>query len=171
MPVYPVARVPVTSRGLFPHLSKHDTVIWSRFLDVYADAFTDFAYDVALGGQRVNEEHGDEATRLGWQYSTALKVDVVGFRELDAWIIEVKPNAGTNAVGAALCYVELAQVDTFTDKPLVPVVVTDRMSPDVRFAANELGVLVFELPEPPAAFTRLDEGGDAERARREGLAR
>jgi hypothetical protein len=170
MPVYPIERLPASSAGIFTHLSKHDSAIWSRFLDVYADAFQSFAYDVALGGQQVAEQHGDAATRLGWQYSTALKIDVVGFRELDTWVIEVKPNAGTNAVGAALCYVELAQVDKISDLELTPVVVTDRMSPDVKFCAEQLGVLVFELPEPPPAFTRLDVGGAAEKTRREGLA-
>lgn len=169
MPVYPITRLPVTTRGVFPHLSKHDTSIWSRFLDAYADAFESFAYDVALGGQKVDPQHGGEETRLGWQYSTALKVDVVGFRSDAAWIIEVKPNAGTNAVGAALCYTELARVDVFTDRELVPIVVTDRMSPDVKFAAAELGVLVFELPEPAPAFTRIDAGGAVERARRESV--
>lgn len=170
MPVYPVERLPITARGVFPHMAKHDATIWTRFLDTYADAFESFAYDVALGGQRAGEDQAPEATRLGWQYATALKVDVVGFQPERAWVIEVKPGAGTNALGATLCYVELAAVDRFTDLELVPVVVTDRMSPDVKFCAEQLGVLVFELPPPPPAFTRIAEGGAAERARREGLA-
>ena len=170
MPVYPPERVPATSRALFTHLSKHDGAIWSRFLDAYADAFESFAYDVALGGVVVDEASGDLATRKGYQYSTALKIDVVGYRAESVWVIEVKPNAGTNAIGAALCYVELGGVDRFTELELVPVVVTDRMSPDVRFCAGELGVLVFELPEPTPAFERIDIGGEAERRRRASLA-
>lgn len=167
MPVYPIERLPATSRGIFPHLSKHDVAIWSRFLDAYAEAFESFAYDVALAGPVVEPAAGDEATRLGWQYANALKIDVVGYRADACWIIEVKPNAGTNAVGAALCYLELARVDRVSELELVPAVVTDRMHPDTKFAAGELGVLVFELPEPTPAFRRIDVGGEAERARRE----
>jgi len=170
MPVYPVERVPATSRGVFPHMAKRDAAIWSRFLDTYADMFDHFAYDVALGGQVVNEAAGDEATRKAWQYSTALKVDVVGFREDATWIIEVKPSAGVSAIGAALAYAELGEIDKFSEQPLLPVIVSDRITPDIRFCAGQLGVLVFELPEPPPAFTRLDVGGVPERTRREGLA-
>lgn len=170
MPVYPVERLPATFRGAFPHLSKHDAPIWSRFLDAYADAFTGFSYDVALGGVLLGEEHGDEAARKGWQYSTALKIDVVGFREDAAWIIEVKPSANVSAIGAALCYVELAAIDKFTDLPLVPCVVTDELTPDIAYCCEQLGVVHFELPAPAPAFTRQDEGGAAERKRRESLA-
>jgi len=149
MPVYPVERLPVTTRGHYPHLQRHDARIWERFLDLYAEAFEGFAYDVALGGNRVGEDFGDEPTRLAWQYSTAMKIDVVGFKHDACWIIEVKAGAHAGSVGQPLCYVELAEVDRFTDLELFPVLVTDRASPDVAFCCERLGVLLFELPEEP----------------------
>lgn len=170
MPVYPVERMPVTFRGAFPHLSKHDAPIWSRFLDAYADSFEHFAYDVALGGRVPPDDFGSEADRKGWQYSTALKIDVVGFRADAIWIIEVKPSANVSAIGAALAYVEMAELDKIGELPLVPVIVTDEMSADIAYCCEQLGVVHFEFPEPPKQFTRLDEGGAAERKRRESLA-
>lgn len=158
MPVYPVERLPVTHRGSFPGMAKHDAVIWHRFLDAYADAFDSFAYNVALGGPVIAPEHGEEAARLQWQYANALKVDAVGFRPAEAWIIEVKPSAGVSAIGAALCYAELAQVDRFTDLALTPVVVTDQASPDIKLCARELGVVIFELPAPLPAYARIAPG-------------
>jgi len=149
MPVYPVEVLPPTFRGAYPHLQRHDAKIWERFLDTYAESFTGFAYDVALGGVVVDEDQGDEPTRKAWQYSTAMKVDVVGFRAEAAWIIEVKAGAHAGSVGQPLCYVELGEVDRFTDLELIPVLVTDRASPDLRFCAERLGVLLFELPEEP----------------------
>jgi len=155
MPVYPIERLPTDHRGHIPNMAKHDRLIWLRFLDNYADAFESFAYNVALGGPSLPPEQGTEQARLQWQYANSLKVDAVGFRQDDTWIIEVKPSAGVSAIGAALCYAELAQVDRFTDRNLVAVVVTDQATPDIRFCAEQLGVVIFELPEPEPAFRRL----------------
>lgn len=155
MPVYPVERFPIEYRGHFPNMSKHDRQIWGRFLDNYGVAFDHFAYNVALGGPVLGPEFGPEQARQQWRYANALKVDAIGFRSTEVWIIEVKPSANVSAIGAALCYAELAQVDKFTDLPLTPVVATDQASPDIKYCAEQLGVLVFELPEPPARPGRL----------------
>ncbi len=148
MPVYPLIWQGVERHGAYPHLAKHDAVIWERFLDQYAGNFTTLSYDVAFGGFLIDEQLEDDALRLGWQYSTALKVDVVAARETDVWIIEVKPHAGVSAIGAALCYVAMAEADGFTPWPLIPAVVTDRASADIRFCASRYGVTLVEVPEP-----------------------
>jgi len=147
MPVYPVSWQAVVKTGHYPHMSPRDVAIWERFLDAFAGDFSAVAYDVALGGFVADVALGTVDDRLGYQYSTALKIDAVLQREEEVWIVEVKPSGHTSALGAALAYTIVAERDGFTAFPLVPVVVTDRMSPDVKFAADALNVVVVEVPE------------------------
>lgn len=147
MPVYPPSWTAPLLTGRYPHMAKHDARIWERFLLRQGSQFSRVCYDLALGGVRIAAAVGEELTALGFQYSTALKVDAVAERSGDVWIIEVKPDAGVSAIGAALCYLELARVDRFTDRELLPAVVTDRASPDIRYCAEQLGVIVVEVPE------------------------
>lgn len=149
MPVYPVEWVDATARGNYPHMARHDAMIWERFLGEFALSFRRFAYDVALGGLLKPGTDDDLAQRLGFQYSTACKVDVVAERDEDCWLIEVKPDAHAGAVGQALVYTTLGEKDRPSDKPLVPVVVTNRCSEDIKYAAGELGVLVVCMDETP----------------------
>lgn len=148
MPVYPLVWTPLVKHGNYPHMAKLDAAIWERFLDQYADNFEEVAYDVALGGFLPDESQGDLPTRTGYQYSTALKVDAVLRRAGELWMVEVKPSAGVSALGGALCYTVMAEQDGFSTFPLVPVVVTDQVSPDITFCAETLGVTVVAVGSP-----------------------
>lgn len=150
MPVYPIEWRPSSERGDYPHMARHDAAIWERFLAEFSLMFARFAYDVALGGVLHPGDDADLVDRLGFQYATACKVDAVGERAEDVWIIEVKPDAHAGAVGQALVYWTLAGLDKFTTKPLVPVVVTNRASADIKAAAEALGVTLLCMDEQPA---------------------
>ena len=145
MPVYEPLVVRPVKTGHYPHMAPRDRVIWERFLDQYTPRLAGVAYDVALGGIVIDPAAGDHATRLAWQYTTALKVDAIALTQDACWVIEVRPEAGVSALGAVLCYVAMARVDTFTSRPLIPVVVTDRTSPDIQYCARELGVTLLEV--------------------------
>lgn len=149
MTVYPLEWKLASDRGDYPHMAKNDAVLWERFLDEYGPNFLRFTYDVALGGFLPEGDEADRATRVGYQYSSALKIDALGEREDDLWVIEVRPSAGVSALGAALCYTVLASLDPLAVKPLVPVVVTDLTSPDIQLCAESLEVLVIELDRKP----------------------
>jgi hypothetical protein len=151
MPVYPPTWLPLVKNGYYPHLSKHDAAIWERFVDLYGGNWLDVAYDVALGGFVLAADLGTEAERLGWQYSTALKIDAVLRRSEDVWVCEVKPSAGVSAIGGALSYVTLAEDDPFDRRPLMPAIITDHASGDIKRVAEKLGVTIIEVPEPPPA--------------------
>ncbi len=147
MPVYPVEFLPPALLGWYPHMARRDAVIWERYLKREASAWRGFAYDVALGGQLVDDPTGDPATLKGYQFSTAQRIDVVGDRGTEHWIIEVRHQARVSAIGAAMGYLLLAQRDPWTDLPLIPCVVTDNMSPDVRWVAEQFNVQVLLVPE------------------------
>lgn len=149
MLVYPIEWKAPADRGDYPHMAKLDAVLWERFLDVYGPNFLRFAYDVALGGFLPGEQSGTIDERKGWQYSTALKIDAIGERLDDVLVIEVKPHAGVSAIGGALSYTTLLSVEPPVLKPLVATIVTDYVSPDIRFVAEAFQVLVIELDKRP----------------------
>src|SRR6266850_3438514 len=75
MPVYPLAWVPFSSPGPYPHMAKHDARIWERFRARYAGYFQDAAYDIGLGGSETTDPQATPAERLGWRYNTAKRID------------------------------------------------------------------------------------------------
>lgn len=141
-PVYPVHIMPAEWQGNYPHLSKLDRAVWTRFLQAHAQDFSGFAYDVALGGQIIEGLGLDEPTLLGWQYNTACKVDVVAYKDEEIWIIEVKPEAYVSAFGAALAYTMLAEREQFLNQRLVPTIVCQQAHPDVAWCCRQLGINV-----------------------------
>jgi hypothetical protein len=147
--VYPPEWRDATERGDYPHMSKLDGALWERFLDEYAGTFLRFAYDVAVGGFKPESETPNDPLALMWRYSTALKIDALAERTDSLWVIEVKPHAGVSALGAALCYTTLLSLDPVAVKPLMPVVVTDYVSPDIQLCAESLEVLVIALDVTP----------------------
>lgn len=147
MPVYPVIFGPPQLLGWYPHMARRDAAIWERYLKQEATGWHGFAYDVALGGQLVNDPEATEAELLGWKFSTAQRIDAVGDRGTEHWIIEVRAQARLGAVGAALGYTMLAMREPWTQLPLVPCIITDNMSPDVRWVAEQFDVTVIIVPE------------------------
>jgi len=148
MPVYPVEWLPIRAGAKYPHMSKHDSAIWDRFLDAYGGEFDAVCYDVALGGRVTMDPEATEAERLGWQYDTAKKIDAAVAAPEEVWICEVRPSAGLAAVGSVLGYAILSDVDKWTDKALVMTIVTDNMDDDTKLVCQELEIQVLELPEP-----------------------
>jgi hypothetical protein len=143
--VYPPEILPATFRGNFPHMARRDDVIWRRFLDAPPATFLGFAYDVAVGGYKLDGLQLAEPELLGWQYNTALKVDAVGLTATEAWVIEVRPEATVSALGAALTYTMVLDREAVFELPLRPVVCCETMQPDVEWACGRLGVLVVKV--------------------------
>jgi len=144
--VYEPVWVPAAFRGHYRHMAKRDAATWEQFLGMMADRFEAFAYDVALGGVVVDMPEMDEATQRGYQYSTALRVDVCAKEGERFWIIEVRPEATVSALGAALCYTMVAQREQLFPGELVPAVVCSYMQPDVLWCCQQLNVQVFNVP-------------------------
>lgn len=143
--VYPPNVLPASFRGSYPHMARRDGEIWVRFLANPPADFLGYAYDVAVGGWRLEGLDLDDATKLGWQYNTALKVDAVGLTATEAWVIEVRPEATVSALGAALCYAMVLDREQVFELPLRPVVCCEQMQPDVEWACGQLGIRVVKV--------------------------
>jgi hypothetical protein len=146
--VYPPVWVPAAFRGRYPHMAKRDAQVWETFIRAYGERYDAFAYDVALGGLSLTMPELTEADRLGWQYSTALRIDAVAKEGARYWVIEVRPEATVSALGAALTYTMVARRENVFPGELVPAVVCNYMQPDVKWACDRLGIQVFAVPNP-----------------------
>lgn len=141
--VYPVEWHPTTFRGDYPHFAKRDAPVWTRWLDLYADRFDAFAYDVALGGALAGDAVGSDAELRGWQYVTAIKLDAVGRTPTEAWLFEVRPEATVSAVGSVICYEAVAKRDSVFPRELVKAIVCESMQVDVKYVCQLLDIRVF----------------------------
>lgn len=149
MPVNPVVFEPPALTGRYPNMARHDAALWERYLKHSAQLWRGVSYDVRLGGQEVTGDGLSEAERYMWRQNTAERIDVVADRGTEHWVIEVRPNAKLGALGSAVGYVLLGQREPWTSLPLVPAVLTDNISPDVRWVADQLGVQIIIVPEEP----------------------
>ena len=144
--VYALDVKPPTWRGHYRHMQKRDAAVWEKFLERHAAEFLGFAYDVALGGVVLQLDGVSDEERRGWQYTTALKIDAAGYQSDRVLIIEVRPEAQVSALGAAIAYTLVARRDRVFPLALAPAIVCEYVQPDVKWAAQQLGVLVLEVP-------------------------
>lgn len=147
MSVDPVVFEPPALTGRYPNMARHDAALWERYLKTAAHLWRGVTYDLRLGGQEVSDPDASETEKYMWRKNTAERIDVVADRGAEHWVIEVRPNAKLGALGSAIGYVLLGQREPWTTLPLVPAVLTDNISPDTRWVADQLGVQVIIVPE------------------------
>lgn len=145
--VYPIELWAPDTYGNYPHMAKRDAEVWERYLADHGKEWVAFSYDVALGGRIIEGDDVSAEERRGWQYSTALKIDVVGWKGNQAWIIEVRPDASAGTIGAAITYAMVAKREELTALPLVPAICCYSIQPDVEWTCGQLGVQVLLVSE------------------------
>ncbi len=144
--VYPIEMFAPLLASSYPHMAKRDAALWQRWLKDNLQKFYAVSYDVALGGEDAQFGTDDEAFVKGWQYTTALKVDVIGWTPTNAWIIEVRPEATVSTYGAALGYTLVAQREEITKLPLVPAILCESIQIDVAWLCERAGIRVLRVP-------------------------
>jgi len=122
-----------------------DIPIWERFIDSVGADFLGFDYDVKVGsGTKPIKGLGAKYARMQAILSK-YRIDVVGWRSDAIWIIEVKPEAGTVALGQIDLYTTLYKRDFKPKLPVVGVIVTDRELPDIKEFAKAKKYKYFTL--------------------------
>lgn len=137
-------------------LPEHEARIWRRYLEQYERDFHRFEYNVRVGRglspavPAPGAERPDEAAyRAMWTQLTQRRIDVVGFRLDETWLIEVEGRPSARAVGQLVMYEELYTQQRPDTGPVQLAVVANAVSPDVATVLEQLGVLVFLYPEAP----------------------
>lgn len=136
--VYPIAWEPPAVTGRYRNLQRRDFAVWERWLRQFSDTVSAVAYDVAIGGVEPDAPNLTDADRLGFKYSTALKIDVLMRFGEDILAVEIKESATISAVGAAVGYPLVLQ----REEPELGVagggIIAEVIPPDIAWLATQL---------------------------------
>lgn len=128
----------------YPHLLKHEVVIWEAFMADHGDEYIEFEYDVHVGRMWVEHENLDPVWKRGAAAVYLKRIDVVGRQANSTTIFEVKPHAGLSALGQVLGYLALYDDSFHPDVDLEAVVVTGLVDPGTRMLLEGHGIKVIE---------------------------
>jgi hypothetical protein len=129
-----------TFEGIPPHVSSEDLSLWEEFRRRFAKDYVAFYFDVALGTGEDLPFGTPENVARAWKRLTRFRADVVGDTGKEWHLIELRPNAGPGAVGSIQTYGTLWSIEPPDNRPVVPIIVTDRCSRDIRTVASLAGV-------------------------------
>ena len=131
---------PYEPRAFYPHLGPADVKVWTRFILENPERFERVWYDFRVGDEDPEDLSVARATNENWWDLTYWRIDVVGEDAEKFYIIEIKPNANSKAIGQALAYAALFTEDESPKKPVVAVVITDLLIPTTARIAQRFGV-------------------------------
>jgi len=127
----------------FLHLMPVEKKLWLTFLREYGDTLTDIVYDVHVGQGRPAPEHYPPNIQAMALQISQYRIDAVARVSGVLWIYEVKPYAGTNAIGQLMCYEKLyRETFQFTD-PIKKGVITNVLRPDIKALAMSFDITVY----------------------------
>ena len=126
--------------GSYPHLAPVDVAIWSRFIAENPQRFLRVWYDFRIGDEDAGDPDVAPRTNENWWDLTYWRIDVVAEDAKKFYVIEVKPLANSKAIGQALSYAKIFEEDEKPGKPVVPVVLTDRLIATTARCAEHCGV-------------------------------
>jgi len=123
-------------------MAGEDVPIWERFLDLRGPEFIGFVYDARVG-QGIAPPPGMSPELIKVQFdNTAKRIDAIGVRSGELWIIEVRRRFGLSSIGQVLGYTVLAADDLPAELSRRVVIVTDNMGRDEKTITDKLGIEV-----------------------------
>ncbi len=133
-------KVHYIKRPSYLGLREEDAAIWERFMGMFPVEYDAVIYNLHIGAGAEIPENTEGVVASDFKLLTQYKIDVVAFKGDRTDIIELKPNAGTSAIGQVQNYAILYQRDI--DDRGVPqaVIITDRERPDMKFLTKNAGV-------------------------------
>lgn len=124
----------------YPHMFPLDIAIWERFLENFGNKYSSVDYDVKVGtGSEIHPDTPENYARMQ-EILSKYRIDVVGYDGSQIYIIEVKPEASTVALGQIAAYVNLYKRDFNPSLPVKGVIVTDREIPDIAHLTKEFNI-------------------------------
>lgn len=127
----------------YPHLSPEDSLIWNRFILRFPDYFFKVSYDLKVGKPRDYSKFPKGKIRDDLELLSRKRIDVVGWRKNQIYIMELKPSASFSALGQALGLAELFRRDFYYKEIIKPCVITNQEIPDIKELAEKQDILYF----------------------------
>ncbi len=119
----------------YPGMRLGDEVIWDEFVKNHPYFFISTWYNVPLGDPYPDEDEKIKAKANGALEVSQWRIDVLGETPDAFVVIELRPHADARAIGNAIAYSKLLQKEWNLVKPVVPMILTDKMTPILEQAA------------------------------------
>ncbi len=128
-------------RYKYPHLIGEDKEVWDRFVRKFPDRFETVSYDVHVGSGIEAPDEVDTKPAQQWKDLTRKRIDVIGWRNGFAQIIEVKKRVGLSTLGQVLGYRVLYQRENLDVllKPLL--IICSQINQDDMDVLDHYGIL------------------------------
>ena len=140
MPTALGSRFPPNFSGWPPRMSVEDLAIWHRWWPSIERDSVALYFDVGLGLPDELPETDDSGQLAGWIRNTQKRADVLILRADAVWLVELRFNAQSSAIGRLLTYQQLLIDDNPFSKLIVPYLVTNKFDSEVRRVAEALGI-------------------------------
>lgn len=138
----------ITWRGDPEQMLPPDVPLWHLFLNKYGSQFIRFFYNVRVGGPDMTNVEASEAMKKMWYASTAKRIDAIGEKKNEIWIIEVASSPYLRAVGQCLSYKFLWNLDAKIKKPAKMILLCYFLDSDLEKVLKHYGVTVLKIPTP-----------------------
>ena len=90
----------------------------------------------------------DEAMKKMWYASTAKRIDAIGEKEKEIWIIEVASSPYLRAIGQCLSYLFLWNEDPKISKPAKMVLLCYFIDSDLRRILEQYKITIITIEKP-----------------------
>jgi hypothetical protein len=138
----------ITWHGVPQQMLEADVPVWHQFLDQYGSQFLRFYYNVRVGSTDLSKVNVDDNLKKMWYESTAKRIDAIGEKEKEIWIIEVASNPYLRAVGQCLSYKFLWDEDPKINKPAKMVLVCPFLDSDLERILKHYQVTIVRINPP-----------------------
>jgi len=135
-------RFPFTKLAKYPHMKPEDIEVWERFIANNPAFFDTVDYDVAVGdGAPQNPEHPPEIQADG-KILTQKKIDVVGYSNNVAYVVEVGPIADMRKLGQIQTYYLLYLKSHPEASIVIPMVICGSVERELDILFTNNGIIM-----------------------------
>jgi hypothetical protein len=123
-----------------------DARIWDAFVYLHANVFDNVQYDYHVGEGVARQPGWDDSLYKMAKIITQRRIDVIGWKNQQPWLIEVKQSPGVSAVGQLISYKELYLRDNPAHINVQLYLVCDRLDQDIAYVLNQRNIFFTVVP-------------------------
>ena len=140
-------RWPNTPLSKYPHLAGSDIPTWDAWIRMYGHNFLGFDYDIHIGHGLKPNPGTPSSYAADWTILTQKRLDVLGYRPGEIWLIEVKHRPMTASIGQVLSYDILYKADFKPKVPIVLCMIAGIIEPDIETVLRHFNIRFYDLSD------------------------
>lgn len=141
-------KFPYTKRSKYPGLTAKDTLVWEQFISDNPNYYTHVQYNIRVGeGIRYIPDNLYTLQNMAKKL-TQMRIDVIGYRNRQLEIIELKPICGATMIGQLIIYPILYNKTYQNHAKIITKGICFHASDDIKTVAKILNITVIEVIAP-----------------------